>query len=88
MKINDLYKCNVLPFVNDKLIGKCPKIFEKYYQLKQRNYNFRQKGKLEMPPARIELGDRAVRINGAKLWNEIDKSIHQYRFTTSLKKYS
>ena len=27
LKINDLYKCSVLLFVNDTQIGKCPKIF-------------------------------------------------------------
>ena len=85
LKINDLYKCNVLSFVNDTLMRKCPEIFETYFQLKYSRYDFRQKGQLKMPPARLNLGDRAVRTHGVKLWNGMETSIQQYRFTTSLK---
>ena len=31
LKINDLYKCSIMSFVNDTQVGKYPKIFEKYF---------------------------------------------------------
>ena len=32
LKVSDLYKCSVLSFVNDKQLGKCPEIFENYFE--------------------------------------------------------
>ena len=84
LKINDLYKCSILSFVNDTQIGKCPRIFEKYFHKKHSHYDLRQKGKLDIPPARLTLGDRAVRIKGAKLWNDIHKDLIPYKCKISL----
>ena len=67
LKISDLYKCSILSFVNDTQLGKCPEIFEYYFEKKHSNYDLRQKGQLVIPPAILALGDRALRINGAKL---------------------
>ena len=87
LKINDLYKCSVLSFVNDTQIGKCPKIFEKYFQKKRNNYDLRRKDQLDIPPARLTLGDRAVRIKGAKLWNDIHKDLKIYKCKMTFRKH-
>ena len=79
LKINDLYKCSILSFVNNTQIGKCPRIFEKYFHKKHSHYDLRQEGKLDIRPARLTLGDRAVRIKGAKLWNDIHKDLIPYK---------
>ena len=86
LKINDVYKCSVLSFVNDTQIGKCPKIFEKYFQKKLNNYDLRQK-ELDIPPARLALGDRAVMIKGAKLWNDIHTDLKIYKCKMTLRKH-
>ena len=85
LKISDLYRCSILSFVNDILIGKCTRIFEKYFHKKHSHYDLRQKEKLDTPPARLTLGDRAVRIKGAKLWNDIHKDLIPYKCKISLK---
>ena len=87
LKINDLYKCSILSFINDTQIGKCPRIFEKYFHKKHSHYDLRQKGKLDIPPARLTLGDRAVSIKGAKLWNDIHKDLIPYKCKISLKRH-
>ena len=87
LKISDLYKCSVLSFVNDTQLGKCPEIFENYFEKKHSNYDLRQKRQLVIPTARLALGDRALRTNGAKLWNKILKDNLQYRNKPSLRKH-
>ena len=73
-KISDLYKCSVLPFVNDTQLGKCPEIFENYFEKKNIAIMiYDKKGQLVIPSAKLALGDRALRTNGAKLWNNIHK---------------
>ena len=52
LKISDLYKCSVLSFVNDTQLGKCPEIFENYFEKKHSNYDLHQKGQLVIPRAR------------------------------------
>ena len=48
LKINDLYKCSVLSFVNDTQLGKCPKTFENYSQKRRNNYDLRHNGQLDI----------------------------------------
>ena len=87
LKMNVLYKCSILSFVNDTQIGKCPRIFEKYFQKKHSHYDLRQEEKLDIPPVRLTLGDRAVRIKGAKLWNDIHNDLIPYNCRMSLKRH-
>ena len=87
LKINDLYKCSILSFVNDTQIGKCLKIFEKYFHKKHSHNDLRQEEKLDIPPARLTLGDKAARIKGAKLWNDIHKVLIPYKCKMSLKRH-
>ena len=76
----------IISFVNDTQIGKCPRIFEKYFHKKHSPYDLRQEGKLDIPPARLTLGDTAVRIKWAKLGNDIHKDLIPYKCKISLKR--
>ena len=96
LKISDLYKCKVLSFVNETQLGKCPEIFENYFEKNTKkpkkkrtrsNYDLRQKGQLVIPTDRLALGDRALRTSGAKLRNNIHKDNLQYRNKTILCKH-
>ena len=65
LKVQDIFKCNQLNFVNDILLKRCPEVFFEYFVPKQNAYDLRTKGQLVVPPARIPFGDRQVRIKGA-----------------------
>ena len=47
----------------------------------------RGKNQMVIPPSRISLGDQAVRIKGASMWNKLDKDLLKYRFKTTLKQH-
>ena len=51
------------------------------------HYDLRQQGKLDIPPARLTLGDRTERIKGAKLWNDKHKDLIPYKCKISLKRH-
>ena len=70
MKVEDIRKNNVLNFVNMCLMGKCPDIFNQYYQVKSTPYITRQEGNLDIPSHRIEYGARSVKVVGAKFWTD------------------
>ena len=65
LKVQDVFNCNLVNFVNDILIKRCPDVFFEYFVLKQNTYDLRTKGQVVVPPARIHFGDRQVRIKGA-----------------------
>ena len=54
--------------------------------IKRRNvYDVRVKNQLIVPQVRICVGDRAVRVAGATLWNNMHKDMTQYRLKKCLK---
>ena len=59
----------------------------KLFQKKRNNYDLRQNEQLDIPPARLTLGDRAVRIKGAKLWNDLHKDLKIYKNNMTLRKH-
>ena len=79
MKVEDVHKNNVLNFVNMCLMGKCPDIFNQYYQVKSTPYITRQEGNLDIPSYRIEYGVRSVKVVGAKLWNRLENDLEKYK---------
>ena len=79
MKVEDVHKNNVLNFVNKCLMGKCPDIFNQYYQVKSTPYITRQEGNLDIPSYRIEYGARSVKVVGAKLWNRLENDLEKYK---------
>ena len=69
----------------------CPSSFELYFQKRQNNYDVRRKNQLVVPVVRLCLGEKAVRVTGASLWNRLHKDMVQYRlmkcFKGKLKNY-
>ena len=85
LKVQDVFNCNFVNFVNDILIKRCPDVFYEYFVLKQNTYDLRTKSQVVVPPARIPFGDRHVRIKGAQLWNNLPKCMLNDRLKNSFK---
>ena len=86
LKVSDIYKSNVLSFVNEILSGRSPDIFKNYFILKNNQYDMRRKVQLNVPPCRTQICDKAVRVFGASQWNRLEKCMLQYRFKKCFKK--
>ena len=78
-KVNDIYVCCLLNFVNDVLCGRCPDVFKNYFEFRRNVYDVRRKGQVKIPAARLPFGDKAVRIQGASIWNKLDASVVPFR---------
>ena len=87
LKIADVHVCNTLGVVNEMGSNRCPEIFKNYFKIKTSHYDLRTKIQIVIPPSRISLGDQAVKIKGASMWNKFDKDLLQYRFKTTLKQH-
>ena len=87
LKIDDIHKCNTLGLVNEMVSDRCPAIFRNYFEIKQDSYDLRTRDQLTIPLTRLILGQHAVRVIGASLWNKIDKSLLNYRFKKTLKQH-
>ena len=87
LKVSDIYQVNILSFVYDIVSGRCPNVFQYYFELKRNTYMYdlRTKGQIIVPPARIVLGDKQIRIKGAQLWNWLPKDMLESRLKKSFK---
>ena len=85
LKVHDIYKVNILCFVNKCLLGQCPPIFENYYHTRNNSYNMRNVG-LFIPRYRTTLGSQTVLIQGARIWNELDMNVKEFRFQSNFRK--
>ena len=85
LKIDDIHKCNTLGLVNEMVSDRCPAIFRNYFEIKENTYDLRTRDQLTFPLTRLTLGQHAVRVKGAYLWNKIDKSLLNYRFKKNIK---
>ena len=79
LKVSDIYECNLLTFVNDIMMKMCPDSMQQYYQKRRNIYDVRVKNQLIVPQVRMSVGDRAVRVAGATLWNNMHKDMTHYR---------
>ena len=80
LKLNDIYQTNTLAFVNECLVGNCPVHFRTYFKQTQRIYNYRNTGRLVIPRCRTVIGSSSCFVNGARLWNSLDRSVCDYKF--------
>ena len=85
LKVEDIYKYNILNFVNKCVMGRIPENFKTYYKTKVVPYATRSKGSLDVIPCRTWYGSKAVKVNGALLWNNIHKNIRELRSMPELK---
>ena len=86
LKVSDIYKSNVLNFVNEILSGRCPEPFRCYFQYRRETYDMRRKHQLNVPSTRICLGDKAVRVYEASLWNDTSNIMAKYHFKKCYRK--
>ena len=85
LKVTHIGESSVLGFVNKVLCSQWPAIFHSYYKIKRNAYNVRTKGHLITPQARIQFGDRAVKVKWCLLWNRILQNMLKHRFLKSFK---
>ena len=78
--IDDIYKSNLLSFMNEMLSGRSPELFKNYFVLKNNQYDMRRIGQLNVPSCRAQICDIAVRAFGASLWNRLETCMVQYSF--------
>ena len=88
LKVSYIYRVNISSFVNDIVSGRCPSVFQEYFELKQNTYDLRTKGQIKVPPDGIVLADKQIRIKGAQLLNRLPKDMLESRFKKSFKNES
>ena len=74
LKVNDMFKTNILSFVNRCLLFDVPPVFYDYFKYKEVNYDLRFK-RLEVPRFRNNYGMFRVAVQGADLWNNIPETL-------------
>ena len=74
LKVNDMFKTNILSFVNRCLLFDVPPVFYDYFKYQEVNYNLRFK-RLEVPRFRNNYGMFRVAVQGADLWNNIPDTL-------------
>ena len=87
LKIDDIHQCNTLGLVNEMVSDRCAAVFRNYFEIKENSYDLRTRDQLTIPLARLTLGQHAVRVKGASLWNKIDKSLLNYSCKKTLKQH-
>ena len=85
LKVSPVYECNELTFVNNIIMKKCPDSMQWYNKKRHNVYDVRVKKQLTDPQVKLSVGDRAVRVAGASLWNNVHKVMTQYRLRKFLR---
>ena len=75
LQIADVLVCNTLGVVSDMGSNLCPEIFKNYFKINTNHNDMRTKNQMIIPSSRIPLGDQAVRIKNASMWNKLDKDL-------------
>ena len=73
LKVNDMFKTNILSLVNRCLLD-VPPVFYDYYKYQEVNYDLRLK-RLEVPRFRNNYGMFRVAVQGAALWINIPDTL-------------
>ena len=89
LKVKDIYEVNIIAFVKKCISKECPKIFHNYYVPNQRHQAWNPK--LIVPSSRIDMYEVSTKIQGAILWNKLNKTlkdkVHLKCFKKILTKY-
>ena len=83
--MKDIHEYNLLSFVHKIMTKTCPRSFEKYFQKRQNVYDVHRKDQLVAPFVKFSLREKALRVTGASLWNNLHKDMMQHRLMKSLK---
>ena len=65
-------------------MGRIPDNFKSYYKTRV-PYAIRSKGSFDVIPCRTGYGSKAVKVNGALLWNNIYRNIRELRSMAEVK---
>jgi hypothetical protein len=84
LKISDIIEIKLLLFVNDCILGRCPPILDDYFIKREHLYNLRNDN-LDVKRTRTVLGSSAIRIYGAKIWNELSANLKIYQNQVNFK---
>ena len=74
LKVNDMFKTNILSLVNRCLLLDVPPVFYDYFKYQEVNYDLHLK-RLEVPRFRNNHGMFRVAVQGADLWNNIPDTL-------------
>ena len=74
LKVTDIYKLQLIMFVNNCSQGRLPRHFRSYFNTRISEYNLRNLG-LEPAYGRIGIGYFTVKNTGSRLWNEIPEEL-------------
>ena len=85
LKVKDIYKTNLLSFVNTCLIGDCPDYFKYYFSVQNQVYDLRSQGSLVVQRTNRAETSKGCFVHGASLWNKIHISLQDKKRTKSLK---
>ena len=81
LKVNDMFKTNVLSLVNRCLLLDVPPVFYNYSKYQEVNYDLRLK-RLEVPRFGNNYGMFHVAVQGADLWNNIPDTLSCFTVKT------
>ena len=87
LKVEDIFKCNIVSFVNECRSNRCPDVFKNYYKIRESVYELRHTSRLEVPAARIDIGQNRCEVKGARLWNEYFNVTNKYLYKKSFRKH-
>ena len=75
LKINDIYKINVLIIVHNSKYAKSPMVIKKMFQTRYTPYNTRNRNNLNTNAVKTKYGESTISYKGSELWNSLDPNI-------------
>ena len=94
LKINDIFKQEVLNFVYCQMNNMLPDIFDEYFITFSNIHNIVIRGhstQLQIPNHKLEIAAHTVKILGASLWNELSSNLKKCKtlknFSLNYKKF-
>ena len=79
LKVKDIYKLQILAFVNNCLMKRIPPLFYDYFPERASRYNIRRQG-LNISYSRTVYGSLSVKTIGAGLWNNLPDPVKPHRY--------
>ena len=86
LKVEDIFKSNILSFVNECRSGRCSPVFCDYFSVRISDYDLRLNDRLDIPHARTDMGFNRCDVIGARLWNKHLELANKYLFKKSFRK--
>ena len=86
LKVNDMFKTNILSFFNRCLLFDVPPVFYDYFKYQEVNYDLRLK-RLEVPRFRNKYSMFRVAVQGADLWNNFPYTLSCFTVKKSFKEH-